>query len=135
MSNPWFRLHSDILNDEKVLSLAFSDRWFFVAVMALKSDGMIDKYEGDALDKKVAIRLGISRPEAIELRCRLADEMLIDANWQPCAWDKRQYTSDTSTDRVRAYRQKKKAQTKQQDADMKRPCNVSLSLLSLETLR
>ena len=127
MSNPWFRLHSDILSDEKVMSLGFSDRWFFVGVMCLKCDGMTEKYEGTKLDRKVALRLGISLSEAEELKARLVDEELIDAAWQPCAWDKRQYKSDTSADRVRDHRAKKKQQPKQDDSTVKRSCNVTVT--------
>jgi hypothetical protein len=123
MSNPWFRLHADVLSDEKVLSLAFSDRWFFVAVMCLKCEGMQDKYEGKNLDRKMAIRMGISLSEAEELKGRLVDEGLICGNWIPVAWDKRQYKSDTSAERVARHR----AKQKQSLSGVKRPCNVTVT--------
>lgn len=36
--NPWFRVYNEIIDDEKLLMLGFSDRWFFVALLALKRD-------------------------------------------------------------------------------------------------
>lgn len=86
MSNPWFYLHTDILNDEKIISLTASDRWYFIAIMSLKCDGMLDKYEGDSLQRKVALRLRISAVEAAKLKRRLTEEGLIDEDWQPVDW-------------------------------------------------
>lgn len=109
-SLPWFRLHADILSDEKVLCLAVSDRWYFVAVLALKCSGVIDKYQEPELSRKVAAKLGIDNFETQELKRRLLDEELIDEKWQPTAWDARQYVTDAgAAERMRAYRQRKKA--------------------------
>lgn len=107
---PWFRLHADILSDEKVLCLAVSDRWYFVAVLALKCSGIIDKYQEPELSRKVAAKLGIDSFESQELKRRLLDEELIDEKWQPTAWEARQYVTDAgAAERMRAYRQRKKS--------------------------
>jgi hypothetical protein len=129
VSNPWFRLHADIIDDEKVGALAFSDRWFFVAVLCLKCDETLDKYKGHTLDKKVAWKLRISVSEVEELKSRLRAEGLIDAEWQPVAWDKRQFKSDSSAERVARHR----AKQKQQHSKMKRPCNVTVTAPDTET--
>lgn len=115
MANPWFRLYSEIIEDEKILMLAFQDRWHFVALLCLKNKGVLDKEKDNAkLDRKVAVKLGLSLSESDELRRRLMDEDLIAADWQPYGWASRQFQSDNSTDRVRKYRER-----------MKRGSNVS----------
>ena len=43
MPNPWFRLYNEIIDDEKLLLLAFQDRWHYVALLALKNKGVRDE--------------------------------------------------------------------------------------------
>src|SRR6185369_6313222 len=46
---------------------------------------------------------------ATEAKRRLLEVGLIDDSWQPKGWDKRQYQSDISTDRVRNHRKNKES--------------------------
>lgn len=100
----WFRMHADAVDDDKLKLLAFEDRWHFVAIMCLKAQGVLD--DSQHLDRRVAAKLGLTQRDADEVRNRLMDIDLVDDNWQPINWDKRQYVSDNSTERVRRYRQK-----------------------------
>ena len=112
MSDPqlrWFRTWTDIVDDAKLLLLAPGDRWYYVALLALKRNGMLD--EGDKIDvtdRKVGVRLRLDDRERDELRRRLVEANLIDASWQPSGWDKRQFESDSSAVRTRKYRRNKK---------------------------
>jgi len=117
----WFRLHTDILNDEKILSIAVSDRWYFVVICCLKCDGMLDKYTGPELDRKVRIKIGLDASETSELKRRLMEEHLIDDDWQPCAWEYRQFKSDSSAERTRKWREK------QRDSEVKRHGDVTVT--------
>lgn len=112
MSNktmPWFRMYTDFLNDPKMISLAFEDQRHFIGVLALKGEGTLDnECTPELLTRIVAQRLWIDHSVIGEVKRRLVAAGLIDDNWQPVAWDKRQMRSDTSTERVRAHREKAK---------------------------
>ncbi|WP_170935949.1 hypothetical protein [Pandoraea sp. PE-S2R-1] len=106
---PWFRMYTDFLNDPKMITLAFEDQRHFIGLLALKGDGTLDnKCAPDLLNRIVAQRLWVDFAIVGEIKKRLMTVGLIDANWQPAAWDKRQMRSDSSTERVRAHRNKTK---------------------------
>ena len=109
---PWFRMYTDFLNDPKLISLAFEDQRHFIGVLALKCDGAIDDVaDGDLLDRIVAQRLWIDHAVIRDVKRRLIAAGLIDARWQPLAWDKRQARSDvdaTGAERQRRYREAQK---------------------------
>lgn len=106
---PWFRMYADFLNDPKLISLAFEDQRHFIGVLALKCDGAIDDVaDGDLLDRIVAQRLWIDHAVIRDVKRRLIAAGLIDARWQPLAWEKRQMRSDvdaTGAERQRRYRE------------------------------
>ena len=109
---PWFRMYTDFLNDPKLISLAFEDQRHFIGVLALKCDGAIDDAaDGDLLDRIVAQRLWIDHAVIRDVKRRLIAAGLIDARWQPLAWEKRQMRSDvdaTGAERQRRYREAQK---------------------------
>lgn len=109
---PWFRMYADFLNDPKMISLAFEDQRHFIGVLALKCDGAIDDVaDGDLLDRIVAQRLWVDHAVIRDVKRRLISAGLIDAAWQPAAWDKRQMKSDsdsTGAERQRRYRESRK---------------------------
>jgi len=129
MANTWFRMHHDAVDDEKLRLLAFEDRWHFFALLCCKSSGLLDS-DAVLLRRKVAVKLGLDLATLDEVARRLDEVGLIDKQTlQPKNWDKRQYKSDTSTDRVREYRSKNQQinKKKKSETDMKRFCNVSVT--------
>lgn len=111
MSNlPWFRMYSEAVDDEKLRLLAFEDRWHFVALLCCKSKGILDEQVSEEmLRRKVAVKLGLDLRALDEAGRRLAEVGLIDKDTlQPLAWGDRQFLSDSSTERVRAYRERSK---------------------------
>ncbi len=122
MKLPWFRMYVDFLNDPKIISLAFEDQRHFVGVLALKSDGVFDqKIDPDLLDRIVAQRLWIDHGVIQEVKKRLVKAGLIDSNWQPLAWDKRQMKSDgdsTAAERQRRSRAAKKVAREGEKGDV-----------------
>lgn len=107
---PWFRLYSEIVDDDKIRLLAFEDRWHFVAVLACKAQGVFD-HNPDTLDRRIAVKLGLNLTAAEEVKRRLVDADLISKDWQPKNWDKRQFLSDadpTNAARQKRFRDKKK---------------------------
>ncbi|HEU4342167.1 MAG TPA: hypothetical protein VFU31_11400 [Candidatus Binatia bacterium] len=103
---PWFRLYLRMIDDEKIRLLAFEDRWHFVALCCLKGDGLIDEPDSELKRRKIAVKLGVQVRELEEIARRIREVGLIDENLCPVAWDELQFKSDSSTERVRAYRAK-----------------------------
>lgn len=108
---PWFRVYTEMIDDEKLRILAFEDRWHFVAILCCKRAGMLDA--GDTpklLCKKMAIKLGLHGNELELVASRLSEVGLIDEKtFQPVAWNIRQFDSDsdpTATNRKRKQRAK-----------------------------
>ena len=118
----WFRLYSRMIDDDKLRLLAFEDRWHFVALCCLKSEGLIDEPADDLRARRIAVKLGVQLRELDEISRRLREVGLVDEALSPLAWDELQFRSDSSTDRVKAYR---KRQKKQGADTVKRDCNVS----------
>lgn len=91
MSMPWFRMYSDIIDDDKIRLLAFEDRWHFVALCSLKCSGLTDNPDDPLLLRKLAVKMGVQLLELDEIKRRLMDVELIDENFVPLKWGKRQY--------------------------------------------
>ncbi len=128
MSNlQWFRLYHRIIDDEKIRLIAFEDRWHFIAVCCLKADGLLDEPDSQLKWRKVAVKMGVQLRELDEIKRRLCEVGLVDENMQPMAWDELQYRSDTSTERVRKYREKTKVKPDET------PRNVSVTTQETET--
>lgn len=93
MSQLWFRMYAEAVDDEKLRLLAFEDRWHYVAILCLKALGTLDS-EAPFLERRVALKLGMQPALLDEVKRRLIEVQLIDDEWQPIAWDKRQFKSD-----------------------------------------
>jgi len=121
---PWFRLHTDIIDDEKVRLLAFEDRWHFVALMCCKRAGLLDKGDAhDLLRRKLSVKLGLASREFEAAVMRIAEVGLIcHETFQPLAWDDRQFISDSSAERVRRHRDR-----------VKQDCNVTVTAPETDT--
>ena len=107
---PWFRFYTEAIDDEKLGLLAFEDRWHFVALLCLKGKGVLDdEPDAEMLARKVALKMGLTLAELEKVAGRLARMGLIDKDtFQPRAWDDRQMKSDSSAERVKAFRERKK---------------------------
>jgi hypothetical protein len=109
MSLPWFRMYAEFATDPKIQALAFEDQRHFIVLLCLKGNGTLDSHTGtDAFrERMIAHGLRLSEKGAEEAKARLQDAGLIDAQWQPIAWGKRQHRSDldpTNAERQRKYR-------------------------------
>jgi len=108
MSKPWFRLYSEFATDPVVQSLGFEDQRHYVVLLCLKCSGVLDRKLSPQNRERIITRtIGLDQASSDEAKSRMIDVGLIDKNWQPTAWDKRQYISDNSTDRVRKHRKTK----------------------------
>jgi len=126
----WFRLYSRMVDDDKLKLLAFEDRWHFVALCCLKSEGLLDEAASDLRDRRIAVRLGVQLRELEEIGRRLREVELVDETLSPLAWDDLQFRSDKSTERVREFR---KRQQNQRGNAVKRYETVSETAQNTET--
>jgi len=130
--NPWFRMYTEAVDDEKLRLLAFEDRWHYVAILCLKGQGLLDDGSDHQLRlRKVAVKMGVQLRELDEIARRLSEVGLIDQNTlQPVKWNTRQFRSDSSRERVQKHRE---SQKNQQDKDAKQACNVTVTPSETDT--
>lgn len=104
-ANPWFRMYHEFATDPKVQMLSEADQRRFIMVLCLRC------CNGDVTlqDAEVAFQLRITDAEWADTKARLLAKELIDENNQPTNWDKRQFASDRSNERVSRHRAKSKA--------------------------
>lgn len=103
----WFRLYNEVLEDPKVQKLPPETFKFWINILCLssKSDGKLPSLE----DISFALRLPLDETKEAFHACQKA--LLIDeqpnqhgSTYAPHNWRKRQYKSDTSTERVKRFR-------------------------------
>jgi hypothetical protein len=105
---PWFRLYHRIIDDTKIKLLAFEDRWHFVALCCLTANGTLAERDEHLRARMAAVALGVQLRELDEIRRRLVEVNLIGEDMVPLAWDDLQFESDSSTTRVRKFREKQR---------------------------
>jgi hypothetical protein len=103
----WLRVNEDCIDNPKVLKLPDALRWQWVALLcvASKNDGVLPPIDD------VALCLRVPEAKAAEYITKLVKAKLIDREgdvFVPHNWSKRQFKSDTSTERVKRYRDKKR---------------------------
>lgn len=104
----WFRFYDDTINDPKTLKL--SDKtyriWVGLLCAASKNDGVLPPFEDLAI--LLRIKSDKLQPELEKLiEAKLLDHT--DVGISPHNWNKRQYISDSSVERVKRHRAKRAA--------------------------
>jgi len=139
MANPWFRMYTDFLDDPKMVSLAFEDQRHFIGILALKSMDVLDSdCAPTLLNRIVAQKLWIDFALVGEVKNRLMAAGLIDKDWQPLAWGKRQFVSDhdiSGAERQRKYREKHRNALRNvtEVCDSNKPSNAPVTLPDTDT--
>lgn len=109
----WFRLYAEFANDPKVQMLSEVDQRRFVMLLCLRcSNGDVTLRETE-----VAFVLRVTEAEWLETKARLLDKGIITQDNQPTSWEKRQFDSDSSAERVARHR-----------ANKKKACNADVTL-------
>lgn len=107
MSLPWFRMYAEFAGDPVIQSLAFEDQRHYVVLLCLKCNGTLDREVSSELLERIVLRgLGLDPVAGAEAKRRLMEVGLVEKDWQPKGWDRRQFRSDTSTERVRTFRKR-----------------------------
>ena len=104
----WFRIYDEALDDHKVQSLSpeLFRTWFNLLCVASRGNGVLPTVEALAFALRVSIH---------DMQARLDELILLglldireDRKIEPHNWDKRQWKSDDSKERVRKHRHAKR---------------------------
>jgi hypothetical protein len=126
----WFRMYNEIVDNYKVKLLPPDDRWYFVAILSCKSQGVLD-CDPELLEEVLQVKLGVTKDQLKAIQSSLLRVKLIDEKYQPIGWDERQFVSDNSSVRSRKLREKSKV--KQDATTLQRCKNVSATPPDTET--
>lgn len=115
---PWFRMYAEFATDHKVQMMSESYQRRFVMLLCLRCSN------GDVTlqDNAVTFMLRISNDEWLETKRVFVENNLIDDDNNIIAWDKRQYQSDSSAERVARFRERQKTASKTDEK-----CNVTVT--------
>lgn len=107
-AGPWFKFHHEFATDPVVQLLSFEDQRHFVVLLCLKAGGALDREYGNSgtRERVILSALRIDSVSLVDLKNRLMEIAVIDADWQPTAWEKRQESKDkTAAERMRRKRE------------------------------
>ena len=119
MANPWFRMYSEFATDQKVQMLSEVDQRRLVMLFCFRCNGNVTLQ-----DEEVTFLLRVTHEEWQQTKQRFIRRGFIDENNNVLNWDKRQFQSDTSKNRVAAYRERKKQGGNGNVTLQKRKCNA-----------
>jgi len=100
---PWFRLYAEFAFDPKIQSLPETLQRRFVILMCLKCNGNIPGLDNET----AACAMRISPDELQITKKKFIEIGLISDDYEITKWSERQYSSDSSTNRVHKFRNKK----------------------------
>ncbi|MGE7136011.1 HNH endonuclease [Luteibacter sp. NPDC031894] len=101
----WFRLYAEFSTDPKVQMMSEAMQRRLVMLFCLRTAGIIPTTD----DAEVAFALRVSEEDLAKTKELFVSKGFIDEIWDLMNWDKRQFSSDSSNERVKKYREKRKA--------------------------
>ena len=105
MSNPWFRMYSEFAHDPKVQMLPEVMQRRYVMLMCMRCSNALVTLQAD----EIAFHLRIDAAQLEETKALFLAKGFINEAWELLNWEKRQFSSDTSAQRVAKHRAAKKA--------------------------
>lgn len=105
MANPWFRMYAEFATDAKVQSMSEAMQRRLMMLLCLRCSDVLATLQDDELQ----FAMHISNEELAETKALFMRKGFIDDAWNLLNWDKRQFNSDSSTERSRKHREAKKA--------------------------
>ena len=120
MANPWFRLYSEFAHDPKIQMLPEAMQRRYVMLLCLRCSETLETLH----ETEIAFQLRLDEAQLLETKQLFISKNFIDKHWKILNWDKRQFVSDSSTMRVRKYRDKKKQDSNDDETLPKRPSNA-----------
>jgi hypothetical protein len=120
LTNPWFRMYAEFATDPKVQMLSETDQRRYIMLLCMRCGND----DVTLQDSEVAFQLRISAEDWAKSKAIFVAKNLIGEDNKPTKWDKRQFRSDSSAERVAAHRAKKKEGMKQQGNVTSKKSNV-----------
>jgi hypothetical protein len=113
----WFRFYDEALNDKKVQRLApnLFKTWVNLLCLASKGGGKIPSDDDISFELRISVSDAKQQLEDLILAGLI--DIRPDGSREPHNWHERQFTSDTSVERTRKYRERLK----------KKPCDVTVT--------
>lgn len=111
MANSWFRLYAEFAHDAKVQMMGECEQRRLIMLFCIRCNGDVTLQ-----DEEVAFQLRISNEEWVITKALFLSKGFINETNEVLNWDKRQYVSDSSAERVARHRNKKKQE-----------CNVTVT--------
>lgn len=111
MSNAWFRLYAEFATDPKIQMLSESLQRRFIMLLCIRCNGSVTLH-----DDEVTFQMRVTPEEWQETKAIFIAKGFIDKANNIIHWDKRQFRSDSSKERVARHREK-----------LKQPCNVTVT--------
>lgn len=109
MANQWFRMYSEFATDAKVQMMSEAMQRRYLMLMCLRcSNALVTLH-----DEEIAFQLRISDEELAETKALFIKKGFIDSAWNLLNWEKRQFASDSSKDRVAKHRALQKQKQEQ----------------------
>ena len=98
MPNPWFRLYSEFEDDPKIQMMSEADQRRLVMLFCQRCK------EQKRTDSQQSFKWRVSLDEVARTKAVFLESGFIDEDWNLVNWNKRQFLSDSSTERVRRHR-------------------------------
>lgn len=109
MANQWFRMYSEFATDAKVQMMSEAMQRRYLMLMCLRcSNALVTLH-----DEEIAFQLRISDEELAETKALFIKKGFIDSAWNLLNWEKRQFASDSSKERVAKHRALQKQKQEQ----------------------
>ncbi len=103
MSNPWFRMYAEFATDPKVQMMSEVNQRRLTMLLCFRCNSDVTLH-----DDEVTFLLRVTNEEWQVTKALFIEKGFIDKDNNLLNWDKRQFTSDSSKNRVAAYRERKK---------------------------
>ena len=102
MANPWFRMYSEFAFDHKMQMMTEAEQRRFVMLLCLRCSN------GDVTlqDTQIAFQLRISYDDWMVTKDVFIEHGIVDKDNNVLNWDKRQFLSDSSRERVARFRER-----------------------------
>jgi hypothetical protein len=120
----WFRMYGEFATDPKVQMLSEAMQRRLVMLFCLECSNGIETFHVTERETSIAFALRVSDEEIALTKTVFLAKGFINNDWTLRNWSTRQYESDSSTARVKAWREKKKAQSQQGETLQKRSSNA-----------
>ncbi|MCU1169259.1 hypothetical protein [Stenotrophomonas maltophilia] len=104
MANTWFRMYAEFASDAKVQMMSEAMQRRLLMVFCLRCSDVTVTLSDD----EIAFQMRISADELAETKALFVRKGFIDSAWNVLNWEKRQFASDSSATRTRAYRDRKR---------------------------